>query len=116
MCIVSTPPSAAAHGEESMIVVRDIFKLHFGKAKDAIGHLKRGREILSKADYPVARILADVTSEYYTLVTESEVESLAAYEQGMDDVPGLEEWQEIYRDKFVPLVRHGRREIFRIVD
>lgn len=99
-----------------MIVVRDIFELHFGKAQEAIKHLKRGSEILARAGYPVQRILADVTGPYYTIVMESEVESLADFESGMKDATGLEEWQEIYRDKVVPLVREGRREIFRVVE
>lgn len=99
-----------------MIVVRDIFQLHFGKAKDAIKHLKRGREILAEAGYPVSRILTDVTGEYYTIVMESEVESLAAYEQGMEESQEAKAWQRLYREDFVPLVREGRREIFRIVD
>ena len=99
-----------------MIVVRDIFKLRFGKAKDAIKHLKRGREILSKAGYPVARILTDLTGDYYTIVMETEVESFAEFEQGLQDASGMDEWQKIYREDFVPLVREGRREVFHLVD
>ena len=99
-----------------MIVVRDVFQLHFGKAQEAIKHLKRGSEILAGAGYPVARILADVTGPYYTIVMESQMESLAEFEAGMEDVPEMKEWQQIYRDKLVPLVREGRREIFRVVD
>lgn len=99
-----------------MIVIRDIFQLEFGKAKEAIEVLKQSREVLTGADYRVTRILADVTGEYYTIVMESEAESLAAYEKGMQQTPELEEWQKVYRNKFVPLVRSGRREIFRVVD
>lgn len=99
-----------------MIVVRDIFQLHFGKAKEAVKHLKRGREILSEAGYPVSRILTDVTGEYYTIVMESEMESLAAFEKGMEEAPEAQAWQKIYREDFVPLVREGRREIFSVVD
>ena len=98
-----------------MLVVRDIFHLRFGRAREAIELLERGSEILAAANYPVVRILADVTGEYYTLVMETEVESIAAWEQGMAETPELTEWQEIYRNEFVPLVRHGRREIFRVV-
>ena len=99
-----------------MIVVRDIFQLHFGKAQEAIKHIKRGSEILADAGYPVVRILTDVTGPYYTVVMESQMESLAEFEAGMSEAPGIQEWQQIYREKLVPLVREGRREIFRVVD
>lgn len=98
-----------------MLVVRDIFQLEFGKAKEAIDILKRGSKVLAGANYPVVRILADVTGEYYTVVMETEVESLATWEQGMEETPELADWQQIYRNEFVPLVRQGRREIFRVV-
>lgn len=98
-----------------MLIVRDIFHLEFGKAKEAIEVLKQGRDALSGAGYPVVRILADVTGEYYTIVMESEVESLATWEKGMEQTPDVQEWQKLYRERFVPLVRHGRREIFRVV-
>ena len=99
-----------------MLVVRDIFQLEFGKAQQAIKLLKRGSDMLSDAGYPVARIMTDVTGEYYTIVMESEVESLSAFEKGMEDATGLEEWGKLYHEQFVPLVRRGRREIFRIVE
>lgn len=97
-----------------MIVIRDIFQLHFGKAKESIDLLKQGQEALKQTGYPVDRILADVTGEYYTLVMESRVESLTKFEEVLGNTKGMDEWQEIYT-RFVPLVRSGRREIFREV-
>jgi hypothetical protein len=97
-----------------MIVVRDIFQLHFGKAKEAIELLTQGQESLERAGYPVDRILADVTGEYYTLVMESRLESLSQLEEGLGRTRELREWQEVYR-RLVPLVRSGRREVFREV-
>ncbi len=54
-----------------MILVRDIFQLHFGKAREAIEVLKKGQELLKGEGYEVGRLLADVTGDYYTLVMES---------------------------------------------
>lgn len=95
-----------------MLVIRDIFQLQFGKAKEAIELLKQGQEALKRAGYPVDRILADVTGEYYTLVMESRVESLSKFEEALGNTSDVAEWQEIYK-RFVPLVRSGRREVFR---
>jgi hypothetical protein len=97
-----------------MIVIRDIFQLHFGKAKEAIDLLKQGQEALKRVNYPVDRILVDVTGEYYTLVMETRMESLTKFEEALGNIQGMEEWQEIYR-RFVPLVHSGRREVFREV-
>lgn len=97
-----------------MIVVRDIFQLQFGKAKEAIQLLERGKDALQGTGYSVDRILADVTGEYYTLVMESRVESLSAFEEALQKSRDRNEWQEVYR-RLVPLVQSGRREIFREV-
>ncbi len=97
-----------------MIVVRDIFQLHFGKAREATELFRQGREHLASIGYPVNRILVDVTGEYYTLVMESHFATLAAFEQA-EGASGSEAWKEIYA-RIVPLVRSGRREIFREVE
>lgn len=97
-----------------MLIVRDIFHLQFGKAREGIELLERGREVLRGAGYSVDRILADVTGDYYTLVMETSVESLGQYEEALGSTRDLTEWQEIYK-RFVPLVRSGRREVFRVV-
>lgn len=96
-----------------MIVVRDIFQLHFGKAREAIALFKEGRDHLTAIGYPVDRILTDVTGDYYTLVMESRFENLAAFEATMGGSPP-EAWQQVYA-RIVPLVRSGKREIFREV-
>ena len=97
-----------------MIIIRDVFQLRFGEAKEAIPLLEQGVAALKEAGYPVERILADVTGEYYTLVMESRVESLSQYEQAEASIRDVDAWQQAYR-RFVPLVRAGRREVFREV-
>jgi hypothetical protein len=95
-----------------MIVVRDVFQLHFGKSKEALILMREGRELERKMGYPVSRLLTDVAGAYYTLVSESHFESLADFEKVMNFTP---EWREWFA-KFTPLVREGRREIFRVVE
>jgi hypothetical protein len=94
--------------------VGDIFQLESGKAKEGIDLLVQGQESLKRAGYPVDRLLADVTGEYYTLVMESRLENLNQLEESLGKTRELREWQEVYR-RFVPLVRSGRREVFREV-
>jgi len=97
-----------------MILVRDIFQLKFGKAREALELMKEGKAILKKADYNVDRMLTDLTGPYYTLVMESTYDSLTAYDKSMASESMSEEWKKIYQ-KFVLLVESGRREIFTVV-
>lgn len=98
-----------------MIVVRDIFQLQFGKAKEATVLLKQGREALERDGYPAQRLLVDLTGDYYTLVMESTFDDLASFESGIATVGKSDAWQDVYK-RFTPLVRTGRREVFRIVE
>lgn len=98
-----------------MIVVRDIFQLHFGKAREAIAAVKEMQRLEKDMGYPVSRILTDVTGEYYTLVMESSFGSLADFEAALQRSFDNQEWRTWY-SQFVPLIREGRREIFRVVE
>lgn len=95
-----------------MILVRDVFRLHFGKSKEALALQAEGRELERKLGYKVTRVLTDLSGPYYTLVMESTFESLAEFEEAIRFSP---EWRAWYA-KFAPLVREGWREIFRVVE
>ena len=96
-----------------MILIRDIFHLHFGKAKEAKVLLKEGSEINQKFGFPARRTLSDLTGHSYTLVLESEWQSLADWENAVKTVFGKEEWQKWYQ-KLIPLIHSASREIFTI--
>ena len=98
-----------------MIVIRDVFKLEFGKARDAQAAMREMRPLIERLGMPGARVLTDLVGEYYTMVLETHAESLAEYESGMATLTQNDEWQRLYA-RFVPLVRHGYREILRTVD
>ena len=101
-----------------MVVVRNVFRLKFGKAREAIGYWKEGRSFMEKQKFgkgPI-RILTDVAgSNFYTLVLENTFDSLADYEQSEARVLRNDEWRSRYQ-KFVPLVESGHREIFKVVE
>ena len=98
-----------------MILVRDIFQLKFGKAKEAAALLKEGFPIIKKGGYFPERILTDFTGDFYTLIMESKFKDLAEYEKGLKGNLQLPEWKKWY-DRFVPLVQSGRREMLTIVE
>ena len=100
-----------------MILVRNVFRLKFGKAREATALLKEGIAIqkrLGGGEVP-ARLLSDVTGPYYTFVLELTFPSLSALEAGAPKMMGDKEWQANYQ-KLVPLVDSGFREIFTIVE
>lgn len=98
-----------------MIVVRDVFQLHFGKTRDALALMKEGLAIEQRMGYPLSRVMVDVAGPYYTLVNESHFESLADFEASLARMGQDGDWRAWYA-RFVPLVREGRREIYRVVE
>jgi len=98
-----------------MILVRDVFRLKFGKAKEARALLKEGLRITAKAGFSPQRQLMDVTGPFYTLVLESTHASLAAWESAMSNTQVVKEWGAWY-EGFKPLVDSGHREIFTVLD
>ena len=99
-----------------MIVVRNVFHLKFGKAKDGVALLKQGVAIQKRIGIDISqRILTDLTGPFYTLVLEITVPNLAALEQQMPRVMGDKDFQANYQ-KFAELVDSGYREIFTIAE
>jgi hypothetical protein len=98
-----------------MILVRDIFQLKFGMAREARELWKEGMAIAARHNLPTGRMLTDLVGPAYTLVLEITYASLAEYESTMNSALGAEDWKEWY-PRFVPLAESSRREIFTIVE
>jgi hypothetical protein len=98
-----------------MILVREVFQLKVGKAKEAKALFQEAGALAKKYDMPVGRALTDLTGRYYTFVWESTFPSLSDWENSMKDPRGAEEWGQWYQ-KFSPLIDGGHREMFTIVE
>ena len=99
-----------------MIVIRNTFKLKFGKAKEAVAVLKDGLAIQKRIGVDVSqRLLTDLTGDFYTVVLELTLPNLAAVEGTMSKVMSNAEWQTNYQ-KFVALVEAGERQIYSVVE
>ena len=97
-----------------MIVVRDVFQLKFGKAREAQALWQEGREFMKGDKMKDMRILTDLAGgPYYTLVMETTYDTLTDFESEMHDTLN-DEWRKWYQ-RFVPLVDGGHREIFNVV-
>ena len=100
-----------------MIVVRNVFRLKFGKTKEALALVKQGMEIQKRVLTGVefsTRLLTDVTGPFYTLVLELTVPNLATFESHAPKIFADKEFQANYQ-QMSPLVESGYREVFTVV-
>lgn len=101
-----------------MIVVRNVFQLKYGKAREAVALLKEGLALQKKAVTGVdfsTRVLTDVTGPFYTLVLELTIANLASFETYAPKLFADKDWQANFQ-KMAPLVESGYREVFTIVE
>jgi len=100
-----------------VILVRDVFRLQFGKAREALTAFKAVGQVAQEMGYgrDSLRVMTDLVGPYYTLVLETTYASLAAYEQMSVKSMSNNDWRAAYQ-KFTPYVESGYREIFTIVE
>jgi hypothetical protein len=99
-----------------MIVIRNVFRLKFGMAKEAVALLKEGVAIHKRAGADIsARIMTDVTGPFYTVVLELTFSNLSTYEKEAPRFMADKDFQANYQE-LVPLVESGYREIFNVVE
>ena len=65
-----------------MIVVRNVFRLKFGRSKEAVGLWKEGLALGKKLGFPSKsnRVLTDLVGPFYTVVFENTFETLSDFE------------------------------------
>ena len=99
-----------------MIVVRNVFHLKFGKAREAMASMKEGMAIQKRLGLDAPhRILTDATGTFYTLILEFTLPNLAAIEPTFGRIMGDKEWHAHY-EKFSALCDSGHREIYNVVE
>ena len=99
-----------------MIVVREVFQLKFGKAKEAKAAWKEFSTLRKKLGLPESRVLTDYTGPFYTFILENTYENLVGFEQSLKSELGMKEFSKWYHERFAPLVDSGRREIYSVVE
>jgi hypothetical protein len=103
-----------------MVVIRNVFRLKFGKAREAVAVIKEGLAIQKRlaasagVDF-TPRLLTDVTGPFYTVVLELHAANVGVFEQNASTVMGNADWQANYQ-KLTALVDSGYREIFTVVE
>ena len=94
-----------------MIIVRDVFQAKYGKGGELVALLKEANQAWG-AQY-ARRVMTDASGPFFTIVTETEVDSLAEWEKLAASIfsnPEFGKWFE--RTK--PLIESGRREFYNV--
>ena len=95
-----------------MIIVRNVFQAKYGQGDELVELLKEGRPLLAKYDIGDYRILTDLAGPFFTVIMESESESLADYEKSRAAFadPDFGPWF----SRMTELVDSGSREFFTV--
>jgi hypothetical protein len=94
-----------------MIIVRDVFQAKYGQGGELVNLFKQAQE--QWRNLYALRILTDMSGSFFTVVTETEVESLAVWEQRIAEVFSQSDFGEWFA-RMTPLVDSGRREFYHI--
>lgn len=98
-----------------MLMVREVFRCKPGKAGELAQRMKKMAESMSTLDgFENCRVLVDFVATFWTVVLQSEVPDLAAFERHMREYGQREELRAAMAG-YMDLVEGGHREIFRIV-
>ena len=100
-----------------MLVARQVFQARYGRGDELVALFQELNRRLREegATMPGFRILTDASGPFFTVVTEHEIESLAAWEGGFRDTMDRP-WMEDWFARMVPLVESGSREFYNVVE
>ena len=96
-----------------MIIVRDVFQAKYGKGSDLAALFKEAKEKWSTQYQYAPRVLTDASGPFFTVVTETEFENLAAFEQKSGEIFSTPEFGDWF-GRMTQLVESGRREFYNI--
>jgi hypothetical protein len=108
------PERSGGRKEGTMILVRHTFQAKYGHGNQLVAlMLEMGESLRADARMHNPRVLTDLSGPFFTVVSEYEMESLAAWEQAMGEVFQDKRFGEWFA-RMQPLVETGRREFFTI--
>ncbi len=99
-----------------MLRARQVFQAKYGRGNELVGLFQEfNRRMQEEGGYaPHFRILTDATGPFFTVITEIEVASFAAWE-GEFSTAMNRPWMGEWFSRMMPLVESGRREFYTIV-
>ncbi len=99
-----------------MVLVRNVFRLKFGKPRESAAVLKESVAVQKRLGVAVnQRLFTDLRGPSYTLVLALRLPYLAAMEATLSKTMGDPDFQASHQ-KFAALVESGHREILQLVE
>lgn len=99
-----------------MLIVRQVFQAKYGRGDELVALFKEFNAKMNQTkEFRPFRILTDASGPFFTVVSEIEIESLAAWEKSFSetmDRPWMGDWF----NRMMPLVDSGSREFYTVVD
>jgi len=96
-----------------MFLIRNVFQAKPGKAKVLVKIMKEAVPFLEPDGFSNIKIMTDIVGDYWTVVLQSEVESLDIFEKNLRGSTSQPAVAEIMKD-YMENVIGGHREIFKI--
>jgi hypothetical protein len=100
-----------------MVVARQVFQAKYGRGDELVALFQELNARMGEggASAPHFRILTDVSGPFFTVVTEIEVESLAAWEGSFREAMD-QPWMGELFSRMTSLVESGTREFYTAVE
>jgi hypothetical protein len=97
-----------------MIVVREVFQAKYGMGDELVALCKEESVLWRDATGCPTRLMTDASGRFFTVVWETEVASLAQWEEALAQMFGQPDFGARF-EQMVPLVDSGRRDFFTVV-
>jgi heme-degrading monooxygenase HmoA len=97
----------------TMIVIRNVFRCKPGQAKELVKRFKQSIPLMKEHSGGNARVLTDVSAPFWTVVFETEAESLEAFERNFAKYGADAEVQKVMAG-YMESVDGGHREIWKV--
>jgi hypothetical protein len=97
--------------DTTMVVVRDVFQAKYGRGDEVVELFKGFYERWPDAFPANTRLYTDLSGPFFTIVTETEVESIDAYEKILQEAFSDPEFGQWFA-QMQPLVDSGSREFY----
>ncbi len=100
-----------------MYVIRDVFRCKPGKSRQLAEMFKKSIDSMQSKPpdgFGNPRVMLDFVTDYWRVVLESDVESLAKYENMMSASSTSQEMRDSMAG-YMDLVEEGHREVYRLV-
>jgi hypothetical protein len=96
-----------------MLVIRNVFHCKPGKAKDLVQVFKNAATHMQATGAGNSRVMTDIAASFWTVIFETEAESLEAFEKQFALYGTKPEVQNAMKG-YMDFVERGHREIWRI--